>query len=634
MNLSNLRDHLPEITSKTREILNSLPELTTQAKNIVDHLPEISDKAQGVARRFSFIKSGLKFLGKSDKTEILSIGTFLERNAAEYPHRTALLFEEQRYTHYEFNAAINRYAHYFISKGLKKGDAVTVFMENRPEILICTGALAKIGAITALINTTQRSNALIHSFTLSNPKLFVIGEELVEAFQEVKTELKPGEGTLFFVKDKGDHAAPEGFIDLADVTREMASHNPGTTKTVQLGDPCYYIYTSGTTGLPKASIMTHYRWVKAAGAFGMAALAMKPEDTIYVSLPFYHNNALTVAWSSAASGGSAIAIRRKFSASNFWDDTRKFNATAFCYIGELCRYLMNQPVKPDDANNPVYKIIGNGLRPDIWKGFKQRFGITEVYEFYAASEANIAFVNLLNLDETIGLCPAPYAIVKYDIDRDEPVKDEDGYLIKVKRGEIGLLLGEVSAKYGFDGYTNKEASEKKLMRNVFKAGDVWFNSGDLLKDQGFRHAQFADRLGDTFRWQGENVSTTEVSEVITVSNQVAEATVYGVEIPGTDGRAGMASLVLSVPVKDLDLDELLKLMTQNLSAYAIPRFIRVQEELAITGTFKHQKGQLKKEGYDLSLIKDPIFVLLPKTDKYVRLTRKIYNEIQEKEYRF
>jgi citronellyl-CoA synthetase len=373
--------------------------------------------------------------------------------------------------------------------------------------------------------------------------------------------------------------------------------------------------------------MSHFRWIKASAAFGMLSLDVKPTDILFVSLPLYHNNALTVTWSSAASGGACLAIRRKFSASTFWDDVRKYNANVFCYIGELCRYLMNQPRKPNDADNPVKKIIGNGLRPDIWKEFKERFGIEEVYEFYAASEGNIAFVNALNIDCTVGFCPAPYAIVEYDVENDEPVRDAEGHLIRVARGGVGLLVAEVSEKYAFDGYTNKQESEKKLFRNAFKEGDVWFNSGDLLKDQGFHHAQFVDRIGDTFRWKSENVSTNEVAEVLNTFEQIDEATVYGVEIPGTEGKIGMAAVVSTVPIKEFDFKRLCNHLRDELPAYAWPHFLRFKDELEVTATLKQKKVDLRKQSYNPDQVKDPLYVMMPKSNEFVKLTKKAYKEI-------
>jgi len=366
----------------------------------------------------------------------------------------------------------------------------------------------------------------------------------------------------------------------------------------------------------------------------MAAMALDKDDVLYLALPLYHNNALTVAWSSAAAGGAALAIRRKFSVTHFWEDVRRFRATAFVYIGELCRYLLNHPAEAGDRDHRVRRICGNGLRPDIWRPFKERFGIDEVYEFYAASEGNTAFVNLLNLDCTVGLCPAPYALVAYDVDRDEPVRGRDGHLTRVGRGEVGLLITEVNERYAFDGYTDPTASEKKLFRDVFRPGDVWFNSGDLLRDQGFRHAQFIDRVGDTFRWKGENVSTNEVAEAINGFEQIAESTVYGVQVPGGDGRCGMAALVLRCRVDEFDVEGFARHVRGQLPTYAQPVFLRLRPELEITGTFKQVKGDLRRQGFDPALVGEPLFVLPPRQQRYVPLTSELHQAIARAEMSF
>lgn len=608
--------------------LDTVMSIVRDLRGFAQQPDRVVSTAQLVARKFPAIRDGLKMIGKSDKSEATSIGTILERNARERPNDTAVLYEDRRYTHRQLDEQANRYANLLASRGVGKGDAVGVFVENRPEILFAVAGIVKLGAIAAVINTNQRHHVLLHSFNLCNAEAYIVGEELWGAFVEVRGELhNTSRDKVLYVADTGAKKAPSDATDATAELAKVSAGSPAALRQVTLGDPCFYIYTSGTTGLPKASIMSHFRWIKAAGAFGKLALDMKPSDIMYAPLPFYHNNALTVTWASTAAAGAALAMRRKFSASGFWDDIRKFNATAFCYIGELCRYLMNQPPKPNDRDNPAVKCVGNGLRPDIWVQFKERFGIDEVYEFYAASEGNIAFVNVFNLDATVGFCPAPYALVKYDVDADEPVRGPDGHLVRVGRGEVGLLIGEVSEKYAFDGYTDKAASEKKLLRNVFRPGDVYFNSGDLMRDQGFRHAQFVDRVGDTFRWKGENVSTNEVAEVLNTHPQISEATVYGVQVPGADGRAGMASIVTRVPVDKLDRAGLARHVTKELPSYAVPLFLRVQPELEITGTFKQMKGQLKKEGFDPSKVKEPLLALLPKATEYVPITKQLFDDI-------
>jgi len=303
------------------------------------------------------------------------------------------------------------------------------------------------------------------------------------------------------------------------------------------------MYSSGTTGLPKAAIQKHIGMAVYGLYYGFYAAQFTSNDIIYVCLPLFHGTALALGWASAMSTGAAIALSRKFSVSRFWEDIRKYNATAFNYIGELCRYLMNQKPHPNDSKNTVKTIIGVGLRPEIWKDFKKRFDITRVIESYGASEGNAGFINLLNFDCTAGFTVAQYAVVEYDIENDEPIKNIKGYFKRVKIGETGLLIIKSHGAYKFTGYTDKKASEKKLFHNVFMEGDEWFNTGDLVRDQGCNHVQFVDRLGDTFRWKGHNVSTTEVEEVLNTHDDVLFSCVYGVKIPFTDGRAGMAAIV-------------------------------------------------------------------------------------------
>ncbi len=614
------------------DVLRAVPTIARDLEALYGGRAEALTRLRDLVRRLPDVARGLKLTQKTDRDEVLSIGTYLERNARTLPTGTALLFEDRRYTHAELDQHANRWAHALAARGIGKGDAVALFVDNRPELMFAAAGIVKLGAIAAMINSRQHGRALEHSIAVSKAKCLVVGEELWDTYVALGEAGRVGGSDRNNVLWLAEHtsarsAAPASAIDVGPLLAAASTRSPPQLASVRLGDPCFYIYTSGTTGLPKASVMSHFRWVKGAGAFGHAALALRPRDVLYVPLPLYHSNALVVAWSSAASTGAAIALRRKFSVTSFWDDIRRFDATAFIYIGELCRYLMNQPPSPSDRDHRVTRIVGNGLRPDIWKQFKERFGIRQVFEFYGASEANIAFVNLLNADCTVGLCPAPFALVRYDIDRDEPVRSPAGNLIRIARGEVGLLIAKVSPRYAFDGYTDQAASERKLLRDVFVPGDVWFNSGDLVRDQGLRHVQFVDRVGDTFRWKGENVSTNEVAEVINAFPQVAESTVYGVAVPGSDGRCGMASLVLRVPPRDFDLAALTKHLRAQLPAYAVPRFLRVQPELEATGTFKQMKGDLRKDGFDPAKVTDPMFVLAPKRDVFEPLSATLHRAI-------
>jgi citronellyl-CoA synthetase len=566
----------------------------------------------------------------------LNWGKLLEATAEKFPDNAAVKAPEGELTWREYNRAVNRYANYFIEKGLKKGDVAVVFLETRPELLIAYSAMAKIGAVNSMINTNLRGNALLHAMTLNPGKVFIIGEELMGPFAEIKDDLELDEDQeIYFVPDSGDMPCPEGMIDLTEATRDAPADNPDTVKDVLPTDTISYVFTSGTTGgLPKAAVIKHARVVSSTFFNGMVVMEMKPADTMYVPLPFFHTNALALSWPTVFAAGSAVAVRRKFSASRFWDDVRKYDATAFCYVGEVCRYLMNQPPRPDDADNPMKMVIGNGMRPDIWKEFKARFGVDKVFEIYGAAESNLYFVNMFNFDCTVGSSIIPYAIVRYDIEEDRPILDENGRMQRVKPGEAGLALSKISKIFPFSGYTSKKATESKIMRDVFEDGDAWFNTGDLLLDMGHKHAQFVDRLGDTFRWKGENVSTTEVEEVANTYPQVSESTVYGVLMPGGDGRAGMAAVATEVDAGEFDFRGLAGLFTKSLPPYAVPRFIRLKSEFDTTATFKSIKFKLKKEGFDPAKVGDPIYVLLPGEDEYKPLTGELYQEIMEGNFRF
>jgi citronellyl-CoA synthetase len=582
----------------------------------------------------SIIHTGKEVLSFTDETR-MSIGAVLERNAEKYANNIAILYEEVKYTHKEFNETINRYAHYFISEGVKKGDEIMVMVDNRPELLMIIGGLSKLRAVSSLINPNQRGEVLLYSIKLTQGKYFIVGEELLDAFEEIKADLKLAEDDkVYYQPEQGERPAPDGYINLPDVLEDQPTTNPPTTGEVTLGDKFAYVFTSGTTGLPKASIQTHRSWISCQYLFGKILMNLKPTDVLYCPLPFCHTNALKVSWSAVGARGATLAIRRKFSASNFLSDVRKHNANSFIYVGEICRYLMNQPPNPDDADNPLVSCVGNGLRPDIWKAFKKRFGIKKVFEFYGTAEGTLIFANLLNVDCTVGTCLTPYAIVKYDLDTDEPIRNADGFMKRVHKGEVGLLLAEISESLPFAGYTDKKETEKRIFRDVFEKGDTWFNFGDLVLNQGFKHIQFVDRIGDTFRWKGENVSTSEVEKVINTLAQVAESTAYGVKIPATDGRAGMAAIIPRTRVQEFDLKALAQTVVKGLPHYAVPKFVRFRNKFETTGTHKIKKTVLRGEAFDPDKVSEPLFVLLPGSEEYVPLTKELYNEIVNKKYRF
>ncbi|MDB5971918.1 MAG: long-chain-acyl-CoA synthetase [Hydrocarboniphaga sp.] len=557
-----------------------------------------------------------------------SIGALIANHARLRPNALALMFEGRRWSYAEFNTQANRVASVLRAQGIGPGDAVAILMENRAEVLICVAAVLKLGAIAGMINHQQRGDALTHSLKLTKARLVIVGEECREAF--ASTRYVPESGEPLSVFWDGDSAAPEDFIALRPLLGQASVENPPVTARIQLKSPAFYIFTSGTTGLPKASVMSHFRWIRGMAGMAEAAVRLRQDDILYCCLPLYHNNALTVSWGAVLARGAGLAVSRKFSASRFWDEIRASGSTSFCYIGELCRYLLNRPASDQDREHKLRVIVGNGLRPEIWDSFQQRFGIERICEFYSASESNLAFVNAWNMPRTAGYCPLSYAIVRFDADAEAPVRDARNHLLRVEAGGVGLLIGEVTRSAPFDGYTDAKASETKLLRKVFKDGDCWFNTGDLVRDQGWHHIQFVDRVGDTFRWKGENVATTEVEAALCTSSGVAEAVVYGVQLPGIEGRAGMASL--SVSGQDFDGAALAQWLHRCLPPYAVPLFLRLRRDQETTSTFKHRKVDLKREAYDPARVTDPLYVL--QDGAYVPLTAECYAGLQRGDWRF
>lgn len=577
------------------------------------------------------VNRGLFGLAMLKPDSEMSIGRVLERWARQTPDRVAVQWQDRRWTYAEFNSWVNRLAASFAHSGVHSGDTVAILAENSPTQLACVAAAVKLGAIAGMLNFNQRGDVLSHSINLVKPRLIVLSDECAEALSSTNINpLTRPDIDFFWVQGQGhapqaSGACPRGFADLARDAGRRRSINPDSTRYVQARQPCFFIFTSGTTGLPKASVMTHYRWLASMAGVGNATLRLRSDDVFYCCLPLYHNNALTVAWSCVLSAGATLAIDRKFSASQFWDRLRHYRATGFTYIGELLRYLLNRDPLDNDTAHDVRLITGNGLRPEIWQQFQQRFGIERIYEFYGASESNIGFINAFGVSETAGFSPLPFAIVEFDVDSDEPVRNAKGRLVKVKKGGVGLLISEVSERRPFDGYTDPEAGEKKMLRDVFKKADCYFNTGDLVRDQGLRHIQFVDRVGDTFRWKGENVASTEVEGALASVGSIAHGAVYGVSIPDCDGRAGMAAVTLK-PGMSFDGSAVAAALIANLPRYAVPVFIRVQSEQETTGTFKYRKVELKQAGFDPKLI-DDIWLLPPRENAYVPLTKKHFADI-------
>ena len=552
------------------------------------------------------------------------IGVALERNAERFGDRVAVITEDTQVTWADLNAWANRYAEFLTGAGLASGDTISVMMENRVEFFALLLAANKLGITTGLINTNLRERPLVHCITVTASSKCIFGSELTDAIAEVKGELDLAEGSDYFVVPEAGGIAPDWAVDMAAASANLPIANPAHTGEVTLGETAMYIFTSGTTGLPKAALVSNRRFLMLASLTATAGLRCSERDRVYICLPLYHASGLMIGAGAAFMSGASMFVRKRFSASAFLREIREYHCTRFVYVGELCRYLLSSPAKPDDHDNPLDTVMGNGLRPDIWFEFKNRFGIERVTEFYGASEGNVAFANLLNKDRTIGMTSSKIALVGYDVDADEIVRDADGRCVEVESGEPGLLLGHINPNAAFEGYTDREATEKKILRNALEEGDAWFNTGDLLREinvgytLGYAHYQFVDRVGDTFRWRAENVSTNEVGEIVNGFAGIEICNVYGVEVPGADGRAGMAAVCLSADA-ELDLDGFAEYVERELPAYARPVFLRIQRNFDLTGTFKLVKGDLKREAYNIDRFADPVYVMKPRTSSYAPL---------------
>ena len=554
--------------------------------------------------------------------------TFADRfedRVAQGADRIALLQGERQLTYGELDRAANRFARWARSVGVGKGDVVALLIGNRPEMPIAWLGLAKIGAVSALLNHNLRGKALAHCVRVSGARRVVVHTEFADLWESAV----PG------LSDLPEVFALEGRLEGAselDGVLEAQSGEPlglDVRANLRSSDDFLYIYTSGTTGFPKAARISHLRGITMSSG-GMVALGLGPSDRMYIALPLYHSaGGLMALGGTLLSGGSAV-IAPKFSARTFFSDCVRYEVTVFQYIGELCRYLLASPEGADDRRHRIRGCIGNGLRPDVWEKFQARFGLPRIVEFYGATEGNFVLVNYEGRVGAIGRAPwlmrqaLGMAVVRYDVDRDEPVRDNNGHCIACAPGEVGEAIGKISSVGRFEGYTDAEASEKKILRNVFADGDAYFRTRDLLRFDENDDFYFVDRIGDTFRWKGENVATSEVAEALTGAPGVEDANVYGVEIPGQDGRAGMAALVVG---GDFDAGALYRRAADELPNYARPLFVRLRSEMETTGTFKHRKVDLVREGFDPHSIEDRILFRDDGVQSYVALDRETYEGI-------
>ena len=551
-----------------------------------------------------------------------SIVDIVESQARRRPGNIAILYQDRRLTYAEMDARANRYAHWALGQGIGRGKVVALLMENRPDFICAWLGLFKVGAQVALINTNLTGAALAHSIAISGAAHAIVGAELADGFRAAPFDQAPA----LWIQGEREN------LDVALAALPDKSPGKQARAGVTLKERAFFIYTSGTTGLPKAANFSHMRMLFMMSGF-VGALRPRAGDRIYNPLPLYHSTGGVCAVGMAFFTGGALILKRKFSVHEFWSDVHKYDATMFEYIGELCRYLLNAPPSPLERGHRIRAITGNGLRPEIWRDFQQRFAIPRIVEFYGATEGN---VSMLNYDGTVGAVGRvpdylewllPARVVRFDVEKEMPVRGADGLCVECGPEEVGEALGGVSTRAGreFEGYTVKADSDKKMLHDVFKTGDMWFRTGDLMRRDEHGYFYFVDRIGDTFRWKGENVSTGEVSGALLAVPGIREANVYGVTVPGLDGRAGMAALVVD---GDFNLEEL-PARLKALPPYARPIFLRLSPRIEVTGTFKQRKVDLVRDGIDPSAISDPLYVLEPDSGKYERLTPQRYGDIVE-----
>uniref|UniRef100_A0A3Q1EIE6 long-chain-fatty-acid--CoA ligase n=1 Tax=Acanthochromis polyacanthus TaxID=80966 RepID=A0A3Q1EIE6_9TELE len=576
------------------------------------------------------IKVGIR-LNKSRKNFGSILDDFLDA-VKKQPHKKFIVFEDTSYTYSQADRESNKVARALSAHvQLKQGDTAALFLGNEPLFVWMWLGLAKLGCTASLLNCNIRSKSLLHCFSCCDAKVLIAGADLQGAVEEVLPTLKQQGIRVFILSNKCDVEGIESFSDkIQQASDEPVS--PQLRANLTLKSPALYIYTSGTTGLPKAAVVTHERMLMACYLQSMASV--HSDDVIYIYLPLYHSAGFLMGLCGAIERGITVVLRRKFSASNFWSDCRKYNVTVIQYIGEIMRYLCNIPKKDNEKDHKVRVALGNGIRTDTWADFLERFGDIHICECYGATEGNIGFVNYVGKVGAIGRENffqkrfVSYALIRYDTEKEEPVRDSKGFCIKVPTGETGLLVGKISKAAPFSGYAkNEQQTEKKKLKNVFETGDLYFNSGDLLRidDEGFIY--FQDRIGDTFRWKGENVATTEVSDHLLTVDFIEEANVYGVKVPGHEGRIGMAALKLKENM-DFDGKTAYQHVKSYLPSYARPRFIRIQDDLVVTGTFKQMKVKLAEEGFNPSVIKDPLY-FLEDNKGYVPMTQETFNSISE-----
>jgi fatty-acyl-CoA synthase len=553
----------------------------------------------------------------------------IDRLAARFGDASALIDPDTALSFRGLAHRANQYARLGMSLGLRQGDAVALVMNNCAEYVAIWLGFTRIGAVVALVNSQLSGDALAHSIAIADPRAVIAGAQLAARVAAIRGRLL--KHTQFLVHGNSCE-------DFAPLAARIAALPGDALQSTECAPPsidavALYIYTSGTTGLSKAAKVSHYRLMQWSYWFA-GLLQTTAQDRMFNCLPLYHSVGGVVATFAPLVNGGAVVIRPRFSASEFWRDVRAQRCTLFQYIGELCRYLVNSPPQDVETEHGLRMACGNGLRPEVWETFQTRFRIPRILEYYASTEGNFSLYNCEGEPGAIGRIPPflanrlPVALLKFDVDAAQPLRNAEGRCERCEPNEVGEAVGLIPAggeRGGrFEGYADAEASERKVLRDVFKEGDAWYRTGDLMRrdERGFFY--FVDRVGETYRWKGENVSTAEVLTALTAARGVLEGVVYGVAVPGADGRAGMAALVVNA---EFDLADFRRTVAQRLPTYARPLFVRLTSSLEATGTFKPRKQDLVAAGFDPERISDPLFFDDARSQCYVALDATLFKNI-------
>ncbi|HEX3914739.1 MAG TPA: long-chain-acyl-CoA synthetase [Steroidobacteraceae bacterium] len=562
----------------------------------------------------------------------ITLPVLIETLAGEFAAAPALISVEASMTFRELGRRCNQYSRWGVSQDLKSGDSVALLMSNCAEYLATWLGLTRIGVVVALVNSQLAGEVLAHSIKIAHPKLLIVGADLAPRVAAIRALLPRALACRVLGPAAHDIASLTAELDpVSDRPLLASEHEPASIDATAL-----YIYTSGTTGLPKAAKVSHYRLMQWSHWFA-GLMDTRPDDRMFNCLPLYHSVGGVVATFATLVNGGAVVIRPRFSASEFWRDVREQHCTLFQYIGELCRYLLNSPHQPIETGHSLRIACGNGLRPEVWLPFQSRFRIPRILEYYASTEGNFSLYNCEGHPGAIGRIPPflasrlPVALLRFDVEKSEPWRNADGLCERCAANEVGEAVGLMPGSAGeragrFEGYADPEASNRKVLRDVFEHGDSWYRTGDLMRrdERGFYY--FVDRVGETYRWKGENVSTAEVLGALTASRGVTEGVVYGVAVPGTDGRAGMAALVVD---SGFDLAAFRTDVASRLPPYARPVFLRLLTALEATGTFKPRKQELAQAGFDPGRTGDPLYFDDPRSQRYVPLDARQYAAIAD-----